>query len=146
MAIAFDNDPLGSILEYGHLHKHRTDRNSERERRAWTAANLGNNFSQDPWMGYGIHERQLVDALGPGRGYENVQRVVRRAMEELRAKHLIESLASDANPATDWFEITESKAAGTKIRHVKPILQFRGGLVQLGFNVGTRTNGVDQPR
>jgi len=46
----------------------------------------------------------------------------------------------------EWFETVESKAAGAKIRRVKPILQFPGKEVQLGFNVGTRTNGVDQPR
>jgi len=48
------------------------------------------------------------------------------------------------NPA--WFEKREAKNIGKEIRTVKPILQFPDGKVQLGFNVGTRTNGVDQPR
>jgi hypothetical protein len=46
----------------------------------------------------------------------------------------------------EWFETIVSKAAKAKIHCVKPILQFPGNEVQLGFNVGTRTNGIDQPR
>ena len=42
------------------------------------------------------------------------------------------------------FEIRESGAlGGVKMRVVKPVLQFPGGNVQPGFNVGTRGNGVD---
>jgi hypothetical protein len=32
------------------------------------------------------------------------------------------------------------------VRCVKPVLQFPGGKVQLRFQVGTRTNGVDAAR
>ncbi|KAK5132143.1 hypothetical protein LTR16_000023 [Cryomyces antarcticus] len=46
----------------------------------------------------------------------------------------------------EFFEDREVKHLGTSIRAVKPILQFPEGKVELGFNVGTRTNGVDQPR
>ena len=45
-----------------------------------------------------------------------------------------------------YFEDRESKVLGTSIRTVKPILQFPQGKVEPGFNVGTRGNGVDQPR
>jgi hypothetical protein len=45
-----------------------------------------------------------------------------------------------------FFENKVTKAAGTTIKAVKPVLQFPEGNVQLCFSVGTRTNGVDQPR
>lgn len=48
-----------------------------------------------------------------------------------------------------YFENRESGVLGVKIRTVKPILQFGDGdaaKVKLGFNVGTRGNGTDQPR
>lgn len=47
----------------------------------------------------------------------------------------------------DFFEVRESKAlGGLKIRTPKPILNFPTGSVKLGYNVGTRGNGLDQPR
>ncbi|KAJ9614357.1 hypothetical protein H2200_002493 [Cladophialophora chaetospira] len=45
----------------------------------------------------------------------------------------------------DFFELRETKALGLKIRTPKPVLRFPEGTVELGFNVGTRGNGVDQP-
>ncbi|CZR63570.1 related to acyl-CoA transferases/carnitine dehydratase [Phialocephala subalpina] len=61
------------------------------------------------------------------------------------AKMLAEN-SSNTVLRDEWFETRESKAVGAEIRCVKPILQFPGGEVKLGFNVGTRTNGVDNPR
>jgi hypothetical protein len=46
----------------------------------------------------------------------------------------------------EFFEDRESKNRGVKIRTVKPVINFPEGEVQLGYNVGTRTNGVDEPR
>ena len=46
----------------------------------------------------------------------------------------------------DFFEDRECKVLGIRIRTVKPIARFEGGEVRLGYNVGTRGNGVDQPR
>jgi len=46
----------------------------------------------------------------------------------------------------EFFEIRKSGAlGGLDIRTVKPVLQFPEGTVELGYNVGTRGNGVDQP-
>jgi len=46
-----------------------------------------------------------------------------------------------------FFETRQSKAlGGLRMRVPKPVLQFPPGTVQLGYNVGTRGNGVDQPR
>jgi hypothetical protein len=46
----------------------------------------------------------------------------------------------------EFFEDRKSGALGVDVRTVKPILRFKGGEVELGYNVGTRGNGVDQPR
>jgi hypothetical protein len=45
-----------------------------------------------------------------------------------------------------FFEDRPAENLGTSIRTVKPILGFPHGEVELKFNVGTRGNGVDQPR
>jgi hypothetical protein len=45
-----------------------------------------------------------------------------------------------------YFEKRHSAPLGVDIRVVKPILQFPEGRVTLGYNVGTRPNGVDKPR
>lgn len=44
-----------------------------------------------------------------------------------------------------FFEARESKAVGQTFVQVKPIAQFADD-VKLGYNVGTRGNGVDKPR
>jgi hypothetical protein len=44
------------------------------------------------------------------------------------------------------FEIRRSVAIGANMRIVKPVLEFTDGEVQLGYQVGTRGNGVDAAR
>ncbi|KAJ5186373.1 CoA-transferase family III [Penicillium cf. viridicatum] len=44
------------------------------------------------------------------------------------------------------FQDLHSPQLGVPVRVPKPVLQFPQGPVQLKYNVGTRTNGVDQPR
>jgi hypothetical protein len=45
----------------------------------------------------------------------------------------------------DFFEHRKSGAVGHEFVQVKPIAKFKDG-VKLGYNVGTRPNGVDQAR
>lgn len=45
----------------------------------------------------------------------------------------------------EFFEVRESKNIGQTFVVVKPVAQFKDGAVELKYNVGTRTNGVDQP-
>ena len=45
----------------------------------------------------------------------------------------------------DFFETYTSKAIGVDVRKVKPVARFGNGLVKLGYNVGTRGNGIDAP-
>jgi hypothetical protein len=47
---------------------------------------------------------------------------------------------------SEFFEDRGAENLGINIRTVKPVLEFPGGEVELKFNVGTRGNGVDQPR
>ena len=47
------------------------------------------------------------------------------------------------NPS--FFQQYRSEAVGVIISKVKPVAQFKDNVVQLGYNVGTRGNGVDQP-
>ena len=46
----------------------------------------------------------------------------------------------------NFFELRENKAIGVPIRTVKPILGFPDGIVELGYNVGSRGNGVDEAK
>lgn len=46
----------------------------------------------------------------------------------------------------EFFEDRECANLGVTIRTVKPIIQFPGNEVELRYNVGTRSNGVDEPR
>lgn len=46
----------------------------------------------------------------------------------------------------DFFSQYHVKSLKTDIKIVAPVLRFPNGEVKLGFDVGTRTNGVDQPR
>ena len=46
----------------------------------------------------------------------------------------------------EFFEVREAKAVGAQIRTVKPIAQWKDGLVKPGFQVSARRNGIDQPR
>lgn len=63
-------------------------------------------------------------------------------------KHLamLHKYSKDVLFKDEFFEDRECKNLGTEIRAVKPVLRFTNGEVDLRYNVGTRTNGVDQAR
>ena len=46
----------------------------------------------------------------------------------------------------EFFEKRTSKAVGHDFVHVKPVAAWAGESVRLGYNVGTRSNGVDEAR
>ncbi|TKA68496.1 hypothetical protein B0A55_08796 [Friedmanniomyces simplex] len=58
---------------------------------------------------------------------------------------LLEKNASETLYRPEFFERRVSKVVGQEFVQVKPIARFADD-VQLGYNVGTRSNGVDQPR
>jgi len=45
----------------------------------------------------------------------------------------------------DFFEMRHAGAIGKDVKGVKPIIQYPKENVKLGYNVGTRGNGVDKP-
>ena len=45
----------------------------------------------------------------------------------------------------EFFEHRRSKAVGHAFQQVKPVAQFADD-IQLGYNVGTRTNGMEKAR
>lgn len=46
----------------------------------------------------------------------------------------------------EFFEDRKAKNLGIEIKTVKPVLAFPQGEVELRYNVGTRSNGIDAPR
>ncbi|PPQ87052.1 hypothetical protein CVT25_000024 [Psilocybe cyanescens] len=60
---------------------------------------------------------------------------------------LLGMLASHQAPILNpsFFEIRDNRAIGVPVRTVRPILTFPEGAVKLGYNIGSRGNGVDQP-
>lgn len=52
---------------------------------------------------------------------------------------------SDALFQNSFFGLRRSENLGVTFLTVKPVLQFPGGEVELGYKVGTRGNGVDHP-
>jgi hypothetical protein len=58
---------------------------------------------------------------------------------------MIREHSSDKLLRPEFFETRESKILGVIIRVPKPVINYDGGEVEPGFNVGTRGNGVDAP-
>ncbi|KAF1984846.1 CoA-transferase family III [Aulographum hederae CBS 113979] len=75
------------------------------------------------------------------RHYHNMMYSIPRMLKLLKEKNGKGGIFEE-----DFFESREARNRGVRIRTVKPILRFKGGEVQPGFQVGTRGNGVDQPR
>ncbi|KIW13305.1 hypothetical protein PV08_08493 [Exophiala spinifera] len=73
------------------------------------------------------------------RHYQPMQYLFPQGVKMLKANmpHLF-------NP--DYFEDRDAKAMGCKVNCVKPALRFPSGKVKLRFQVGARTNGIDQPK
>lgn len=74
------------------------------------------------------------------RHYHNMGYTLPRFMQMLKTQ------VGDVVLRRDFFETRRSGAIGRDVACVKPIVQYPGGKVELGFNVGTRGNGVDAPR
>lgn len=63
-----------------------------------------------------------------------------------RFAHMIQLHRKGVLFRDEFFEDRDCKNRDVKIRAVKPILSFPGEEVRPGYNVGTRPNGVDQPK
>lgn len=74
------------------------------------------------------------------RHYHNMGYTLPRFLQMLKKN------AGDVVLNPKFFETRHSGAIGKDIHCVKPIIQFPGKKVELRFNVGTRGNGVDEPK
>ncbi|KAL1880859.1 hypothetical protein Plec18167_003394 [Paecilomyces lecythidis] len=74
------------------------------------------------------------------RHYDSMPRLL-PAMVKLLYQH---DAATLFNPS--FFEPRQSKAVNMTFIQVKPIAQFENNAVELKYNVGTRSNGVDKPQ
>jgi hypothetical protein len=63
-----------------------------------------------------------------------------------RFLHMLQTNSNDILFKPEFFEVRHSGAIGKDVKGVKPIVQYPDGMVELRYNVGTRGNGVDQPR
>ncbi|KAK6954259.1 hypothetical protein Daesc_004226 [Daldinia eschscholtzii] len=45
----------------------------------------------------------------------------------------------------EFFQEREAKSIGATFVQIKPVAQFADGAVELGYHIGTRGNGVDEP-
>ncbi|KAF3040578.1 hypothetical protein E8E11_004069 [Didymella keratinophila] len=100
----------------------------------WLVNSVGvypNDVWDDVWQRNG---RQVF------RHYHNMGYTLPRFMQMLKAN------AGDVVLRPEFFETRYSGAIGKAVLCPKPIIQYPGGRVELKYNVGTRGNGVDQPR
>ncbi|EXJ66289.1 uncharacterized protein A1O5_10441 [Cladophialophora psammophila CBS 110553] len=116
-------------------------------------AEYGGSYLVDTALDY--YNRWLIEEVGeyPKQVWEHLwQRNGRAVFRHFHSMNYtipryIEMMKSQGIFDLQFFEIRVSKAlGGLKIRAPKPILQFPPGTVELGYNVGTRGNGTDQPR
>jgi hypothetical protein len=73
------------------------------------------------------------------RHYHNMNHTIPRMLKMLKDQ------SSSVLFRDEFFEEREAKNRGIVVRTVKPILRFGRDGVELKYNVGTRTNGVDRP-
>lgn len=59
---------------------------------------------------------------------------------------MLKSNSADRVYRPDNFQVLHSRQMNLDFKVPKPVLQFPSGEVQLGYNIGTRTNGVDLPK
>jgi hypothetical protein len=63
-----------------------------------------------------------------------------------RFLQMLKTNASKKLLRPDFFHVRHSGAIQKDVKTVKPIVQYPYGGVELRYNIGTRGNGVDQPR
>ncbi|KAF3765648.1 hypothetical protein M406DRAFT_37529 [Cryphonectria parasitica EP155] len=118
-------------------------------------AEKGGSYTVDAALNY--YSRWLVDHVGTYsddvwqdvwrrngspvfRHFHNMTYLIPRTLEAVKQS----SGDTLFNPA--FFTQVHSKCINADLRIVAPVLRFPGGEVKPGFHVGTRGNGVDQPR
>jgi hypothetical protein len=104
-----------------------------------------NYYSQWLLRSVGVYDRPVWADLWARHGspafrhYDNTRITVPRLLQ------LLHQYDEDVLFKPEFFDTYTSKTMGVDIRKVRPVAKFGDGLVQLGYNVGTRGNGVDAP-
>lgn len=99
----------------------------------WLASTVGE-YSNEIWQD--VWNRNGREAF---RHFESMNVTVPAYLSMLK-KHSSETLLR-----AEFFERRQSKCLGLEFQVVRPGIQYPSGTVELGYNVGTRGNGVDQP-
>ncbi|XPS72553.1 hypothetical protein M3J09_004716 [Ascochyta lentis] len=105
-----------------------------------------NYYSQWLVNSVGVYPQDVWDDVWTRNGrpvfrhYHNMNYTLPRFLQMLKAN------AGDVVLKPDFFEKRHSGAIGKDILCIKPIVQYPAGKVELRYNVGTRGNGVDQPK
>lgn len=126
MAKAFDNDVMGSVLEFACLF--RSNANAHKARAAWEAANIkGHGYSSQfhVWTGAAVTKMHLLDLLERGRNREQVRKQLDRAFLKLEMEHLLEPYAQDDNPATTYRVLTP---LGAELLQEESYVEYISGL------------------
>jgi len=109
MSYNFDQDPIGSILEYGLLVHQREGTG----RQSWRQANINNlpppsiAVTVDlTWNDHSFEKSHLLNLLERGRNREAVRRQLDRIFHKLEMEHLIEPFSRDDNLSTTHRVLT----------------------------------------
>ncbi len=115
MAIAFDDDPLGAVLEFSSLFRD-GQFVSTPGRAAWEAENLKGpspgafqNYyasARQVWIGPAVSKGHLLNLLEVGRSKDEVRKKLDRMFLKLEMEHLIEPFVKDDNLATTYRVIS----------------------------------------
>ncbi|KAH7086143.1 CoA-transferase family III domain-containing protein [Paraphoma chrysanthemicola] len=105
-----------------------------------------NYYSQWLVNSVGVYPRDVWEDVWTRNGRQVFRHYHNMGYTLPRLLQMIHKNSSDVLLKPEFFEIRRAGAIGKDVKGVKPIVQYPGGKVKLGFNVGTRGNGVDQPR
>ena len=100
----------------------------------WLARSVGT-YPQDVWQELWKRNGRAVFRAEHNMGY-TIPRVMK----------MIKENSGDVVHNPEFFEDRKNGVLGVDVRSVKPIIRFKGDEVELGYNIGTRGNGVDQAR
>ncbi len=136
MAISFDDDPLGSVLEYASLFR-RDQLSVNSARAAWEISNIKQRrtgsfgsaqSSMDVWLGPAVSKGHLLNLLQPGRNKDIVRKKLDRVFMKLEIEYLIEPYAQDDNLATSYRVISP---LGEELLQENSYIEYVFGLPQV---------------
>ncbi|PVI02687.1 CoA-transferase family III [Periconia macrospinosa] len=104
-----------------------------------------NYYSQWLVRSCGVYDQGIWSDLWKGHGspvfrhFDNTRLTVPKLID------LLHGHDEDILFNPDFFQTCRSAAIGVSIRKVRPVAHFKDDVVEMGYNVGTRGNGVDEP-